>query len=91
MTPLMYATKDNKTAIMDRMIELGADVGARNNVSLDRENAIKGKRANIVAHLSKNCAIRWWKVPNLLLDKTKDDLDPLYKNEFPEGFYPPAH
>jgi len=52
---------------------------------------IKGKRANIVAHLSKNCAIRWWKVPNLLLDKTKDDLDPLYKNEFPEGFYPPAH
>ncbi|KAH8263555.1 hypothetical protein KR044_010530 [Drosophila immigrans] len=31
MTPLMYATKDNKTAIMDRMIELGADVGARNN------------------------------------------------------------
>jgi len=24
---------------MDRMIELGADVGARNNVSLDRENA----------------------------------------------------
>lgn len=33
MTPLMYATKDNKTSIMDRMIELGADVGARNNVS----------------------------------------------------------
>ncbi|XP_017854719.1 serine/threonine-protein phosphatase 6 regulatory ankyrin repeat subunit A [Drosophila busckii] len=31
MTPLMYATKDNRTAIMDRMIELGADVGARNN------------------------------------------------------------
>ncbi|KAH8334197.1 hypothetical protein KR059_007435 [Drosophila kikkawai] len=31
MSPLMYATKDNKTAIMDRMIELGADVGARNN------------------------------------------------------------
>ncbi|XP_059221193.1 serine/threonine-protein phosphatase 6 regulatory ankyrin repeat subunit A isoform X1 [Stomoxys calcitrans] len=31
MTPLMYATKDNKTSIMDRMIELGADVGARNN------------------------------------------------------------
>ncbi|XP_026842997.1 serine/threonine-protein phosphatase 6 regulatory ankyrin repeat subunit A isoform X2 [Drosophila persimilis] len=31
MTPLMYATKDNKSAIMDRMIELGADVGARNN------------------------------------------------------------
>ena len=34
MTPLMYATKDNKTSIMDRMIELGADVGARNNVSI---------------------------------------------------------
>lgn len=39
MTPLMYATKDNKTAIMDRMIELGADVGARNNVSVCRENS----------------------------------------------------
>ena len=38
MTPLMYATKDNKTSIMDRMIELGADVGARNNVSLQDFN-----------------------------------------------------
>lgn len=32
MTPLMYAVKDNRTAFLDRMIELGADVGARNNV-----------------------------------------------------------
>ncbi|XP_014234163.1 serine/threonine-protein phosphatase 6 regulatory ankyrin repeat subunit A isoform X2 [Trichogramma pretiosum] len=31
MTPLMYAVKDNRTAFLDRMIELGADVGARNN------------------------------------------------------------
>ena len=34
MTPLMYAVKDNRTAFLDRMIELGADVGARNNVSI---------------------------------------------------------
>ena len=33
MTPLMYAVKDNRTAFIDRMIELGADLGARNNVS----------------------------------------------------------
>lgn len=33
MTPLMYATKDNRTTLIDRMIDLGADVGARNNVS----------------------------------------------------------
>ena len=32
MTPLMYAVKDNRTAFLDRMIDLGADVGARNNV-----------------------------------------------------------
>ncbi|XP_035912923.1 serine/threonine-protein phosphatase 6 regulatory ankyrin repeat subunit B isoform X2 [Anopheles stephensi] len=31
MTPLMYAVKDNRTPILDRMIELGSDVGARNN------------------------------------------------------------
>ncbi|XP_026668221.1 serine/threonine-protein phosphatase 6 regulatory ankyrin repeat subunit A isoform X2 [Ceratina calcarata] len=31
MTPLMYAVKDNRTGLLDRMIELGADVGARNN------------------------------------------------------------
>ncbi|XP_037903075.1 serine/threonine-protein phosphatase 6 regulatory ankyrin repeat subunit A isoform X2 [Hermetia illucens] len=31
MTPLMYATKDNRTTLIDRMIDLGADVGARNN------------------------------------------------------------
>lgn len=33
MTPLMFAVKDNRTAFLDRMIELGADVGARNTVS----------------------------------------------------------
>ena len=33
MTPLMYAVKDNRTAFLDRMIDLGADIGARNNVS----------------------------------------------------------
>lgn len=32
MTPLMYAVKDNRTAFLDRMIDLGADIGARNNV-----------------------------------------------------------
>uniref|UniRef100_A0A6P7F814 Serine/threonine-protein phosphatase 6 regulatory ankyrin repeat subunit A isoform X2 n=1 Tax=Diabrotica virgifera virgifera TaxID=50390 RepID=A0A6P7F814_DIAVI len=31
MTPLMYAVKDNRTSLVDRMIELGSDVGARNN------------------------------------------------------------
>lgn len=34
MTPLMYAVKDNRTSILDRLIELGSDVGARNNVSI---------------------------------------------------------
>lgn len=33
MTPLMMAVKENKTNLLDRLIELGADVGARNNVS----------------------------------------------------------
>jgi Ankyrin repeat. len=33
MTPLMYAVKDNRAALLDRMIDLGADVCARNNVS----------------------------------------------------------
>ncbi|KAG9432733.1 serine/threonine-protein phosphatase 6 regulatory ankyrin repeat subunit A isoform X4 [Apis mellifera carnica] len=37
MTPLMYAVKDNRTGLLDRMIELGADVGARNN---DNYNAL---------------------------------------------------
>ncbi|KAJ8897034.1 hypothetical protein PR048_002380 [Dryococelus australis] len=34
MTPLMYAVKDNRTSFLDRMIELGADVCARNNSRL---------------------------------------------------------
>lgn len=33
-TPLMLAVKDNKTPLIDRLIELGSDVCARNNVSL---------------------------------------------------------
>ena len=32
-TPLMMAVKDNKTPLIDRLIELGSDVCARNNVS----------------------------------------------------------
>ncbi|XP_068632382.1 serine/threonine-protein phosphatase 6 regulatory ankyrin repeat subunit B isoform X2 [Battus philenor] len=31
MTPLMYAVKDNRTSFVERLIELGSDVGARNN------------------------------------------------------------
>ncbi|XP_060528049.1 serine/threonine-protein phosphatase 6 regulatory ankyrin repeat subunit A isoform X3 [Cylas formicarius] len=31
MTPLMYAVKDNKTALVDKLIDLGSDVCARNN------------------------------------------------------------
>ncbi|XP_015591539.1 serine/threonine-protein phosphatase 6 regulatory ankyrin repeat subunit A isoform X3 [Cephus cinctus] len=37
MTPLMYAVKDNRTGFLDRMIDLGADVSARNN---DNYNAL---------------------------------------------------
>lgn len=32
-TPLMLAVKENKTPLIDRFIELGSDVCARNNVS----------------------------------------------------------
>lgn len=32
MTPLMYAVKDNRTSYLDRLIDLGSDVCARNNV-----------------------------------------------------------
>lgn len=41
MTPLMYAVKDNRTAFIDRMIELGADLGARNNVSVISKAILK--------------------------------------------------
>ncbi|XP_023703906.2 ankyrin repeat domain-containing protein SOWAHC-like, partial [Cryptotermes secundus] len=37
MTPLMYAVKDNRAALLDRMVELGGDVCARNN---DNYNAL---------------------------------------------------
>lgn len=36
MTPLMYAVKDNRTAFLDRMVELGCDPTARNQVSAAR-------------------------------------------------------
>jgi len=35
MTPLMHAVKDNRTTFIDRMIDLGCDVSARNYVSLN--------------------------------------------------------
>lgn len=35
MTPLMYAVKENRTSLIDRLIELGCDVCARNFVSID--------------------------------------------------------
>lgn len=34
MTPLMYAVKDNRASYIDRLVDLGSDVGARNNVSM---------------------------------------------------------
>lgn len=37
MTPLMYAVKDNRTSLVERMLELGSDVTARNNVSTQIE------------------------------------------------------
>lgn len=33
MTPLMYAVKDNRTTFIDRMLDLGVDITARNYVS----------------------------------------------------------
>lgn len=38
MTPLMYAVKDNRTSLLDKLIDLGSDVGARNNVSCQNSN-----------------------------------------------------
>lgn len=32
MTPLMYAVKDNRVSYLDRLIDLGSDIMARNNV-----------------------------------------------------------
>lgn len=34
MTPLMYAVKDSKTTFLERLIDLGSDVTARNLVSI---------------------------------------------------------
>lgn len=36
MTPLMYAVKDSKTTFLERLIDLGSDVTARNLVSIQR-------------------------------------------------------
>lgn len=33
-TPLMYAVKDNKIQIVERMLELGCDMVTRNKVSV---------------------------------------------------------
>lgn len=33
MTPLMYAVKENRSSLIDRLIDLGCDVSARNFVS----------------------------------------------------------
>ncbi|KAK9890747.1 hypothetical protein WA026_012095 [Henosepilachna vigintioctopunctata] len=60
MTPLMYAVKDNRTSLVDRMIELGSDVGARNN---DNYNVI-----HIAAMYSREDVVK------LLL--TKRGVDP---------------
>lgn len=32
MTPLMYAVKDNRVSYLDRLIDLGSEIMARNNV-----------------------------------------------------------
>lgn len=36
----MLAVKENKLNLIDRLIELGADVCARNNVSMKAENFV---------------------------------------------------
>lgn len=36
MTPLMYAVKDSKTTFLERLIDLGSDVTARNSVSIQQ-------------------------------------------------------
>lgn len=41
MTPLMYAVKDNRASYIDRLIDLGSDVGARNNVSSKGPAAVR--------------------------------------------------
>ena len=39
-TPLMYAVKDNRVPLADRMIELGCDVNARNKVSSNWKSVV---------------------------------------------------
>jgi hypothetical protein len=48
MTPLMYAVKDNRTPLIDRLIDLGSDISARNNVSKYKQSNFK------YAHKMKN-------------------------------------
>ncbi|XP_011695991.1 PREDICTED: ankyrin-3-like [Wasmannia auropunctata] len=45
MTPLMYAVEDNRSELLDRMIELGSDVNARNNANMVRK---------LLTHIPKN-------------------------------------
>jgi hypothetical protein len=33
----MLAVKDNKTPLIDRLVELGSDICARNNVSIEKK------------------------------------------------------
>lgn len=47
MTPLMYAVKDNRTTFIDRMIDLGVDVSARNFVSTSNKIKIKIKEISL--------------------------------------------
>jgi ankyrin repeat protein len=44
-TPLMYAAMENKTLIIERMIELGCDIHAKNKVS-KRKKKEKSKKTD---------------------------------------------
>lgn len=77
MTPLMYAVKDNRTALLDRMIELGADVGARNNASIPRKSYIvspvkRNGESHVGSSLVSLCIPR--KTINLSVLKTVADV-----------------
>lgn len=59
MTPLMYAVKDNRTSYLDRLIDLGSDVCARNNVG-SRAKLITNFYANIfLLHFNHTASLSW--------------------------------
>lgn len=60
MTPLMYAVKDNRTALLDRMIELGADLGARNNASISKKHLSTYQRHQRLTFCSPAVTLRHW-------------------------------